>query len=211
MALTLVPAVPAETVSLHCGSKARTPHGVVAEVVALVCDVGTTQITHLVVSVRGVVPRVVQVSCVSAGDGDWLEMELERAEVEHLARFVAPFEQPAYAESNETGRPGLWLAPRGDFPLIRPDGVPEAPLALRSPVPVRSASQRYVGHIVLWNLERGSGRISSIVVREGQGFSHADVVIPGSDIDRVDDDGVQLLSLSLRHTRARISPRHDLA
>jgi hypothetical protein len=199
MALALVPAVPAETVSLHCGSKARTPHGVVAEVLALVCDVGTTQITHLVVSVRGDVPRIVQVSCVTAGDGDSLEVELERSEVEHLAPFVAPAEQPAYTESDEAGRLGLWLAPRGESPLIRLDGVPDAPLALRSPVPVRSASQRYVGHIVLWNLERGSGRINSIVVREGQGFNHRDVVVPGSDIDHVDDDGVRLLSPSLRH------------
>ena len=209
MALTVVSAVPAETVSLHCGSKARTAHGDVGEVVALVCDVGTTQITHLVVSVRGVVPRIVQVSCVTAGDGDWLEMELERVEVEHLAPFVAPAEQPVYTESNEPGRPGLWLAPQGDFPGIRPDGVPDAPLALRSPVPVRSASQGYVGHIVLWNLERGNGRISSIVVREGQRFNHADVVIPGSEIDHVDDDGVQLLSSSFPHTRARMSRRES--
>jgi len=211
MALTLVSAVSADTVSLHCGSRARTPNGVVGEVVALVCDVGTTQISHLVVGAPGVVPRIVQVSCVTSGDGDWLEIELERQEVEQLAPFVAPYEQPVSIGWTERGRPGLWLAPRGDFALIRADGVPDAPLALRSPVPVRSASQRYIGHIVLWNLECGSGRISSIVVREGQRFNHTDVVIPGSDIDHVDDDGVQLLSSSFRHTRARNSRRHDLA
>ena len=162
--------------------------------VALVCDVATTQISHLVVGAPGVVLRLVQVSCVTAGYGDWLEIEFEREELERLAPFVAPYEQPASIESAERGRPGLWLAPRGGVALFGSDGVPDAPLALRSPVPVRGASQQYVGHIVLWNLECGSGRISSIVVREGQGFDHTDVVIPGSHIDHVDDDGVQLLS-----------------
>jgi hypothetical protein len=203
MALTLVSAVSADTISLHCGSRARTPNGVVGEVVALICDVGTTQISHLVVGAPGSVSRIVQVSCVRSGDGDWLEIELELQEVVQLEPFVARYEQPDSVGQAERGRPGLWLAPRGDFALIRPDGVPDAPLALRSPVPVRSASQRYVGHIVLWNLQCGSGRISSLVVREGQRFNHTDVVIPGSHIDHVDDDGVHLLSSSSRHRRAR--------
>jgi hypothetical protein len=203
MASTSVPAVAAETLSLRCGSKARTPNGIVGEVVALICDVGTQEITHIVVAVAGFVPRIVQVSCVTAGPDRWLEIELVREEIEQLAPFVAPYESRASSEWTERARPGLWLA-SDDKALIRSDGVPDAPLALRSPVPVRRATQRYVGHVVLWNLERCSGRINSIVVREGQRFSHTDSVVPGSHIEHIDDDGVQLIPSTFQQRRARM-------
>ncbi|MEO8697177.1 MAG: hypothetical protein ABI658_26960 [Acidimicrobiales bacterium] len=203
MVPTSVPAVAAETVSLHCGSKARTPNGIVLEVVALICDVGTQQITHIAVGMPGSVPRIVQVSCVTAGPDGWLEIELVREEIEQLAPFAAPYEKPAAADWPEQARTGLWLAPR-DNALIRSDGVPDAPLALRSPVPVRRLSQRYVGHIVLWNLERRSGRINSIIVREGQRFNHTDSVVAGSHIEHIDDDGVQLVPSTFQQRRARL-------
>ena len=199
----------AATVKVHCGTQVWAYDGRIGSVSALVIDMQTAEITHLVVTNADAAGsgRLVALSCVSNGDGERIVLEVDRAEVLRFDHFTVPYKLPYtpldYADSSDSV--SVWLIPPGGFTFALHDAVPDGALALRAPVAVRTSEGEQLGIVVSWDLERSTGRIQSIVVREGHIFNRSKVSVAGSLIDQIDDEGV-LLSAPRRGGRRLIDP-----
>jgi hypothetical protein len=183
------------SVSVHCGTRVSAHDGAVGSVGALVFDVRSNEVTHLVVTNVDIAGsgRLVPLSCVTEGDGEVLTVDRDRSDVLRFDRLIVPYDlgDPLPPDAPAAGL-GIWLIPPGGRSFAVHELTPPGTLALRAPIPVRTRLRELLGIVASWELEPSSGRVVSIIVRAGRVLSRQGFPVSGSLIDYVDDDGVHL-------------------
>jgi sporulation protein YlmC with PRC-barrel domain len=181
--------------TVHCGTSVEAHDGEVGSVAAIVVDVKTAKVTHLVVTNAdiGGSGRLVPLAYATTGDGEQLVLDLDRSDVLRFDRLTVPYDlgEPLlpYARAENIG---VWLTPPGGRTFAVHETPPLGSLALRSPVAVRTRDGKVLGIIASWELECSTGRIRSIVVRMGHLLNRHGLTVSGPLIDYIDDDGVHL-------------------
>ena len=186
-----------DLVTVHCGTRVSAHDGTVGSVAALVVDVHTAEVTHLVVTNAdiGGSGRLVPISCAASGDGEQLMLDRDRSEVMEFDRLTVPYDlgDPLPADGPAEGI-GWWLIPPGGRTFAVHDSPPHGSLALRPPVAVRTRDAELLGVVGSWDVEPSTGRIRSILVRKGRRLNRHGLPVSGPLIDYIDDDGVHLLA-----------------
>ncbi|MEO8697182.1 MAG: hypothetical protein ABI658_26985 [Acidimicrobiales bacterium] len=184
------------TVTLCCGSSVSTHEGRLGSVGALVVDEQKCAITHLIVtnSDAAGTGRLVPVGCATAGDGEQLMLDLDRAEVLDFDRLTVPYYLADPPSPDQRGDVESWLNPPVGFTFALHDQLPRGTVALRRPVVVHTRDDQVLGIVDLWDLEPRTGRIQTILVRRGWLLNHRGLSVSGPLIDHIDDDGIHLVT-----------------
>jgi sporulation protein YlmC with PRC-barrel domain len=188
---------PALSATLHCGTSVLAHDGEVGSVSALIVDVRSSEVTHLVVTNADMANsgRLVPLACVTAGDGDQITLDRDRCDVLRFDRLTVPYDlgDPLPPDGRAEGL-GVWLIPPGGRTFAVHEMTPHGTLALRAPIPVRTRGRYLLGIVASWELEPSTGRIRSILVRKGRLLTRRGLPVSGALIDYIDDDGVHLTS-----------------
>jgi hypothetical protein len=181
--------------TLHCGTSVLAHDGEVGSVAALIVDVRSTEVTHLVVTNADMANsgRLVPLSCVTAGDGEQLTLDPDRSDVLRFDRLTVPYDlgDPLPPDVRAEGL-GVWLIPPGGRSFAVHELAPLGTLALRPPIPVRTRGRELLGIIASWELQPSTGRIRSVLVRKGRLLNRRGLRVSGELIDYIDDDGLHL-------------------
>jgi len=183
------------TIDVHCGTRVLAHDGELGGVAALIIDVRSTEVTHLVVTNADMAGsgRLVPLHCVMYSDGEQLALDRDRRDALQFDHFTVPYDfgDPLPPDARAEGL-GVWLIPPGGRTFAVHELTPQGTLALRAPVPVRTRERELLGIVASWELEPSTGRIRSILVRKGRLLSRGGLTVSGPLINYVDDDGVHL-------------------
>ncbi|MEO8693575.1 MAG: hypothetical protein ABI658_08670 [Acidimicrobiales bacterium] len=185
----------AATVEVHCGTRVSAHDGELGGVAALIIDVRSTEVTHVVVTNADMAGsgRLVPLHCVMSSDGEQIALDRDRRDVLRFDRLTVPYDfgDPLPPEARAEGL-GVWLIPPGGRTFAVHELTPHGTLALRAPVPVRTRERELLGIVASWELEPSTGRIRSILVRKGRLLNRGGLTVSGPLINYIDDDGVHL-------------------
>jgi sporulation protein YlmC with PRC-barrel domain len=154
-------------------------------------------ITHVVVGETDMFARtrLVPLTYVVDGAPELIRLKCTRTELQALPLFseyeMIPPEGPYLAHSPSE----FWMGPlAAHWPALHPTELQHVP---KGEMPIRrgarvEAFDGHVGKVNEFVVEPGSGHITHLVLREGHLWGHRDVVIPASEIDRIEQDAVYL-------------------
>jgi HEAT repeats/PRC-barrel domain len=163
----------------------------------VVLNPANATITHVVVGGTDMYAetRLVPLAYVSDSSPELIRLKCTHAELQALPLFseyeyIRP-EGPYVAYSPSE----LWMGPLTAYlPTLLPEEhqyVPKGELPIRRGAQVE-AIDGHVGSVDEFLVEPGSGRIAHLVLREGHLWGRRDVVIPATEIDRIEQDTVYL-------------------
>jgi HEAT repeats len=163
----------------------------------VILDPANGAITHVVVGEIDIFAktRLVPLTYVADSSPERMRLKCTRAELQALPLFseyehIRPEEPyPTYLP------PEFWMGPLTAYwPTLRLNErryVPRGELPIRRGARVE-AIDGHVGTVDEFLTEPGSGHITHLVLREGHLWGRRDVVIPASEIDRIEQDTVYL-------------------
>ncbi len=171
----------------------------------VVLDPASATVTHLVVVTPDVLAetRLVPLAYIAASTPELIRLKCTREELKALPLFSS-YE---YIRSDQGDAaympPELWMGSLAAYgPIIRLEehrNLPEGELSIQRGARVE-ATDGPVGSVEELQVEPGSGRITHLVLREGHMWDRRHIVIPASEIDRIEQDVVVL-----RTNKARVN------
>jgi hypothetical protein len=218
------------------GVEVRCLDGGCGKLRSLVINPGDDTVTHLVVeqSHHKDLARVVPLDLVNAGVAGTVESELQlrctRAEFERLdpaEETLLPGDDESYDDISYRWEPASswpYYATQGPLMPGAP-GTPGIPGAITRPVTVDTvpdqlpdedevsrgehvhATDGDIGHVLGFVVEAGSGRVTSVLLREGHLLSRRTVLIPRSAVAEVGADGFRL---SITREQVQHLPHADI-
>jgi hypothetical protein len=210
-------------------AEVRCADGDCGKLMTLVVNRATDAVTHLVVEParRETPARIVPLSLVDIGGAGTAQGEVQLrctgAEYERLS----PAEETLFPGDEGYEAYGDMWGPAVAWPYYAPGGVaaPGAPEAIPEPVTVDTvpdelpgedevfrgdhvhATDGDIGHVLGFLVEAGSGRVTSILLREGHLLGRRTVLIPRSAVAEVGADG---FSLNITREQVRHLPPADI-
>lgn len=165
--------------------------------ICVILNPHSRRVTHIVVRQEGFpyAERLVPVDLVAETSPDQLQLACSRRELEGLPPFIeaefVPGEFPY--ETYGLGEYHVWpySLPDEEVVMIEHEQVPPGELAVRRGSHVR-ATDGDVGQVDEFLVDRESGHITHLVLREGHLWGKKDVIIPVSKIERIEEDRVHL-------------------
>jgi uncharacterized membrane protein len=189
--------------SIPFNAKVEAVDGPCGELVTMVFNPITWQLTHYVVQDKGLEPRSVPVEMVERTNADAIQLRCTRAE---LAR-VEPFVETHYIKSMIPVDSGSLMGAYGggygmyygayaipleerDIP-VQEESVPEGEIAAHRGTRVE-ATDGYVGKVDRLLVDPASGKITHLVLEEEHHFKKQQMTLPVTAIDNVLGDTVYL-------------------
>ncbi|MCB0047451.1 MAG: PRC-barrel domain-containing protein [Caldilineaceae bacterium] len=165
----------------HCGQSTR-----------IIFKPDTDEITHIVVRQGGIFgeERIVPLEYVTETTPKTIRL---RAGKEELEKFP-PFLETDYVPVDAVDPTTLWPDAEGigTYPMpISRENIPGDELSLFKGMAVEATDGR-VGRVDEFLLDPANNQISHVVMREGHLWGAKDVVIPVTQIQRIDEDAVYL-------------------
>jgi hypothetical protein len=163
----------------------------------VILDPSKAAITHVVVGDPATLgeTRLVPIEYVSDSSPELIRLSCTREEFEALPRF-SKYGYVRPVEGYLTYSPAeLWMGPlEAYWQILQPEvdrQVPEGELSVQRGAPVE-ATDGHVGIVEGFPVEAVSGHITHLVLEEGHLWGRREVLIPASQIDRIEDDTVFL-------------------
>jgi len=157
----------------------------------------TRRVTHVVVRQETFprLERLVPVELVAEASPDQIRLKCSQQELHKLEPFMEteflPGEVPYEDYGLEEYRLWPYILPDRELIPVEHERVPPGELAVRRGSHVR-ATDGDVGRVDEFLIERETGHISHLVLREGHLWGKKDVLIPVSEIGQIDEDRVYL-------------------
>ncbi|MFN2182824.1 MAG: PRC-barrel domain-containing protein [Anaerolineae bacterium] len=157
----------------------------------------TRQITHVVVKESSFpwLERLVPVEMVAETSPDQIRLSCTGEELHGLESFVETEFLPAQYpyEAYDLGQYHVWpyVFPEDESVPVEHERVPPGELAVRRGNPVR-AKDGDVGRVDEFLVDRDTEQITHLVLREGHLWGQKDLLIPVSQIGKIDEDRVYL-------------------
>ncbi len=167
--------------------------GPVGTLTNIILNPATETITHLVVSEHGLVgsKRLLSEALVKESTHDTVFLSISKREFQKQEEFVQteflPSDVPAFM-SNEYL---VWPMQEWVPPILQHEAVPPGEFSVRKNAKV-CASDGHVGRVDEFLVEKKSGHITHLVLREGHLWGKKDVSVPVDQIDRYEDKCVYL-------------------
>jgi len=157
----------------------------------------TRQVTHLVVKENTFprLERLVPVGMVAETGPDQIHLTCSQQELHGLESFIeteflsGEFPYTTYG----LGEYRLWpyILPEDEMAPVEHERVPPGELAVRRGSHIR-ATDGDVGRVDEFLVDRETEHITHLVLREGHLWGQKDVLVPVSEIERIDEDRVYL-------------------
>jgi sporulation protein YlmC with PRC-barrel domain len=157
----------------------------------------TRRVTHLVVEQEPFphLERLVPVELVAETSPDQIQLQCSRRELDNLEAFVEtdylPGGIPYGAYGLEDYRLWPYVLPDDEWVPVEHERVPPGELAVRRGSRVR-ATDGDVGRVDEFLIDRETGHISHLVLREGHLWGQKDVLIPVSEVGKINEDQVRV-------------------
>lgn len=157
----------------------------------------TRQVTHLVVKENAFprLERLVPVGMVAETSPDQIHLICSQQELHGLESFIEteflPGEFPYTTYGLGEYRLWPYILPEDEMAPVEHERVPPGELAVRRGSHVR-ATDGDVGRVDEFLVDRETEHITHLVLREGHLWGQKDVLIPVSEIGRIDEDRVHL-------------------
>jgi sporulation protein YlmC with PRC-barrel domain len=168
-----------------------------AQVQCVVLNPITRRVTHVVVKEDSFprLERLVPVELVAETSPDQIHLTCSRQELHALESFVEteflPGEFPYAPYALSEFRVWPYILPDDELVPMEHERVPPGELAVHRGSRVR-ATDGDVGQVDEFLVDRESGHITHLVLREGHLWGQKDVLVPVSEIGQVDEDRVYL-------------------
>ncbi len=178
---------------LHLGASVECSDGPVGTLTNIILNPAIETVTHLVVREHGFPnsKRLVKEGVVSESIHDTIFLSISKKEFEELEEFIQteflPSDIPAFMGDQYLTWPMQEWVP----PILQHEAVPPGEFAIRKGAKV-AASDGHVGQVDEFLVEKGTGHITHLVLREGHLWGKKDVSIPVDQIDRYEDKCVYL-------------------
>jgi sporulation protein YlmC with PRC-barrel domain len=169
-----------------------------ASSVAIVMNPVTEQVTHLVVKEKHAphTQRLVPVDLVMETTPKHVELRCSPAELQRMDPFLETeflrTEVPVYG-TDALIYSWPFVVPEAETKLVRVEHerIPPGELTIRRGAPV-AGTDGHLGQVDEFLVDPTDGHITHLVLREGHLWGQRDVSIPVSQIDRIDENAVQL-------------------
>ena len=166
--------------------------------IVLIVDPITRQVTHIVVRQKGGLhmERLVPVGLVAASTPHEIQLRCTLEELDRMDLFVdvefIPSEYPyaAYDAEDQVFWPYVQAEEDVMVP-IETERIPPGELAIHRGAHVQATDGR-VGKVDEFLVDLSDGHITHLVLREGHLWGQKDVIIPVSEIQRIEEDTVYL-------------------
>jgi len=166
---------------------------------AVVLNPITEQITHIVVKEKDAphTERLIPINLIETADEDAVRLTIPGNELYLQEPFIEvkylrnPI--PHYMPSgNETYYARPFVLPMEEVTVVKHRSIPPHELAISRGAKVYSADKHKVGRVDEFIVEKETGNITQLILREGHLFSTEDVSIPVSEIEGINEDDVHL-------------------
>jgi sporulation protein YlmC with PRC-barrel domain len=167
--------------------------GPVGTLTNIIVNPATETITHLVVSEHGLIgsKRLLSEALVKESTHDTVFLSISKREFQEQEEFVQteflPSDVPAFMSDEYLAWPMQEWVP----PILQHEAVPPGEFSVRRNAKVY-ASDGHVGRVDEFLVEKKSGHITHLVLREGHLWGKKDVSVPVDQIDRYEDKCVYL-------------------
>ncbi len=167
--------------------------GPVGTLTNIIVNPARETITHLVVSEHGLVgsKRLLSEALVRESTHDTVFLSISKREFQEQEEFVQteflPSDVPAFMSDEYLAWPMQEWVP----PILQHEAVPPGEFSVRRNAKVY-ASDGHVGRVDEFLVEKKSGHITHLVLREGHLWGKKDVSVPVDQIDRYEDKCVYL-------------------
>jgi hypothetical protein len=155
-----------------------------------------TTVTHVVVSepARVAQTHLVPLDFVAGGSPEQIQLKCSQAELQALPQFSNYDLDQAQRPQRTDLPPEMWLSPvEANWPIAgaREHGRLEGQLPIRRGARV-AAVDGYIGAVEEFWVEPGSGHITDLIIKKGHLWGRRSVIVPASEIDRIEGKTVFL-------------------
>ena len=167
---------------------------------AVILDPDSEVVTHVVVKERKIphTQRLVPIDTIDASLENNIQLNCDQAKFESMPPFVdveyvqASIPYFTQACDYDLTYPRPIIIPERKMVSLKHYHLPGNELAVRQGIPVYSAEGYVVGKVDEFLVDRGSGNITHLILREGHLWGQKDVVIPAEEIDKVKETKLRL-------------------
>lgn len=186
----------AEGAPFTIGARARCSDGACGRVTQVVIDPVKKTVTHLIVEPdhREGLGRLVPIDRVKGEDGE-VVIDANLSQFDSFHRAEETHFLPGIEGEFDTYDPEqvlLWPYFGGNTTVpVTVDALPPGEVAVRRGQEVQAGGGR-VGEVEGLIVDPGHHRVTHLLLKEGHVFSHKDVAIPVSAVEKVEDDTVKV-------------------